>query len=112
MVFAKIMPETFISEAIEPIGNTFATGALITGEPAFPLKFSWRGKRHEVVEVSEKWKETGDCTHGAGERYVRKHWYQIRTADDISMKLYFERKTRGTTKIRWFIYSMDDPGRG
>jgi hypothetical protein len=26
------------------------------------------------------------------------------------MKIYFERKARGTVKIRWFVYSVDEPG--
>jgi hypothetical protein len=104
------MPETFISEAIEPVGASFATQPLVAGEPAFPQEFSWRGHRYEVAEVSEKWKESGNCTHGAGEKYLRKHWYRIRTTDDTRMKIYFERKARGTVKIRWFVYSVNEPG--
>ncbi len=51
------------------------------GEPGLPHQFRWRKTNWEVAEILESRKEHGDCTHGSGERYVRKHVYRVRTTD-------------------------------
>lgn len=101
--------ETFISEAIIPDVSSMLTAPMVAGEPGIPRAFSWRGRRIEIQEVTDKWKESGNCTHGSGERYLRKHWYRIRTGDGAEMKIYFERKPRTTAKARWFLYSLASP---
>jgi len=76
------------------------------GEPGLPGEFLWRGRTVRIVEVLRSWKETGPCRHGSGEQYVRKHWYEVVTASDGVMKIYFERQPRGGRKsARWWIYS-------
>jgi hypothetical protein len=59
-----------------------------------------------VQQVLEEWKEAGDCRHGSGERYVRKHWFRIRTTEDLEMKIYFERQRRSSGGSRWRLYSL------
>jgi hypothetical protein len=103
------MSATFISEAITPIGTSFLTAPMVAGEPGMPQSFSWHGNRIEVREVLDRWKELGDCSHGSGERYLRKHWYRIRTNDETEMKIYFERQARANAKTRWFLYSLTAP---
>jgi hypothetical protein len=42
------------------------------------------------------------------DRYVRRHWYRVRTEDGSEMKLYVERRgrARGKAKPGWWIYSV------
>jgi len=85
------MNETFVGEAIIPEYGSFSASAMATGCPGLPQRFSWQGRSYSVSEVLEAWKESGDCRHGSGERYVRKHWFRIKTTGDLEMKIYFER---------------------
>lgn len=101
------MREQLISEALQPVFDQ-ASGEVVVGAPLLPSKFIWRGAEYEVSEVLETWKETGSCTHGSAERYVRKHWFHIRTTSGEGMKIYFERKARSArqAKLRWWIYTL------
>jgi len=106
------MPSSFISEPILPVEASFDTSGMARGEPGLPRKFRWRQKEFMVEEVLEQWKEHGDCRHGSGERYVRKHGYRVRTTDGAVMKLYFQRSAgRGKLPItsRWRIQSIENP---
>jgi phosphoribosylglycinamide formyltransferase-1 len=104
------MVEEFVSEAIEPLDSTFSTSSMAIGEPGLPKRFVWRDREYEVAEVLEQWKESGPCVSGANERYLRKHWYKIRTTDGTEMKLYFERQARskGQAKARWWLYTVGE----
>jgi len=95
-----------ISEPLQPvIGQT--SGAVIAGAPLLPAKFLWRGVEYEIREIFETWKETGPCTQGSGERYLRKHWFRIRATGGDEMKIYFERKPRPRqAKQRWWLYTF------
>ena len=104
------MPTSFISEPILPIEASFDTSGMARGEPGLPQKFCWRKKEYVVAEVLEKWKDHGDCKHGSGERYLRKHGYRVRTTKGLVMILYFQRSQgRGklSTKSRWWIQSVE-----
>ena len=105
----KKMDEKFISEPIKPLAETFRTAAMTKGEPGLPEKFVWRNTEYAVAEVFEAWKETGPCRNGSDEKYLRKHWYKIRTSDDLIMTLYFERQARskGQNKTRWWLYTIE-----
>ncbi|MHC1766159.1 MAG: DUF6504 family protein [Verrucomicrobiia bacterium] len=100
--------ETFIGEGITPEGMSFSVLPMAAGKPGLPQKFRWRGKSFSVLEVLEEWKEAGDCHHGSGERYLRKHWFRVRTTDDLEMKTYFERQKRSSGGSRWRLYSIVD----
>jgi len=86
--------ETFIGEAITPEAQSFMAAPMAVGKPGLPAEFSWRGKRFIIENILEEWKEAGDCRHGSGERYLRKHWFRIRTTEGVEMRLYFERQRR------------------
>ena len=104
------MPSSFVSEPILPVGASFDAGGMARGEPGLPRKFRWRKKEFIVADVLEQWKEHGDCRHGSGERYVRKHGYRVRATDGTVMKLYFQRSVgRGKlpAKSRWWIQSIE-----
>jgi len=98
--------ETFIGEAITPEETSFSVESMAKGQPGLPKEFSWKGQRFSVLAVVEEWKECGDCRHGSGERYVRKHWFRIRTTEDLEMKIYFERQRRSSGGSRWRLYSI------
>jgi hypothetical protein len=104
------MPERLISESIKPITETADTSRMAMGEPGLPHKFVWRSRTVTVVAVLSTWRETGKCRHGSPEMYVRKHWYEVVTASDGTMKLYFERQARGGRKgARWWLFSILEP---
>jgi hypothetical protein len=102
------MGKQFIGEAIEPIAEAMDTRRMARGEPGLPMRFLWRGQEYEVAEVLEQWRQTGPCTSGSDEQYVRKHWYRIRTTSGEEMKLYFERQARSGRErtLRWWLHSL------
>ena len=106
------MKETFVGEAIKPEGISFCTSPMAAGKPGLPVSFSWRGKRYAILEVLKEWKEAGDCHHGSGERYVRKHWFHIRTTGNLEMRIYFERQRRSSGGSRWRLYSLQEMDAG
>ncbi len=104
------MRERFVSEAIDPLIETCDTARMAVGEPGLPRQFRWRGQTVQVISMLRTWRETGPCRHGSGERYVRKHWFEIATDSGATMKLYFERKPlHGRTDSRWWLYSVCEP---
>ena len=105
----KGMGEEFISEALEPVAATFDASRMARGEPGLPKEFIWRGRHIRIVDVRRCWKETGPCRHGSSEQYVRKHWYEVVTAEDGIMKIYFERQPRGGRKhARWWLFTVSE----
>jgi len=100
------MTDEFIGDPLQPDTTTFDPARMAAGEPGLPGRFLWRGEPVAVRTVLHSWRETGECRHGSGERYVRKHWYELVTTHG-TMKVYFERKARGGAKgARWWLYSM------
>jgi phosphoribosylglycinamide formyltransferase-1 len=106
------MKDTFVGEAITPEDMSFSVSPMAAGKPGLPWKFSWKGRTFSVLEVLEEWKETGDCRHGSGERYVRKHWFRVKTTEDLEMRIYFERQGRSSGGSRWRLYSIRSTGSG
>jgi len=102
------MRPIFVGEPIVPVPGTADLRAMAAGEPGLPGKFTWRGKIQTVAEVLARWKTTGPCVSGASERYVRKHWFRIRTIDGIKMEIYCDRQPRvpGRPKQRWWLYAI------
>ena len=101
------MNEEFVSETIKPLEGSFDTSAMTRGEPGLPTKFTWRDKEYAIAELLEAWKETGPCKSGSSEIYLRKHWYKIKTIDNMIMTLYFERQPRSKNKTRWWLYTIE-----
>jgi Domain of unknown function (DUF6504) len=101
------MPERFVGEDIEPVIATCDTARMAAGEPGLPREFLWRGRTVEIVAVIRAWHDTGPCSHGSPEQYVRKHWYEVTTVSDGTMKIYFERQPRrGRKGSRWRLFSQ------
>jgi len=104
------MPERFVSEAISPVGATGDTLRMAVGEPGLPREFVWRGRTVGIVAVLRTWRDTGKCRHGSLESYVRKHWFEVVTACNGTMKIYFDRQPRAGRKgARWWLFSIREP---
>jgi len=103
--------ERFLGESLEAIEGSMTTVGMTTSGIALPLRFK-RGKSEITVsEVLEQWIETGPMKGGdssGAERYLRKHWWLIRTTDGDDMKIYFERQPRSKRdlKKRWWLHSV------
>jgi hypothetical protein len=102
------MTEQFVSEAIRPVAETIDTTRMATGEPGLPRQFRWKTRTIHIARVLRTWRETGPCHHGSGERYVRKHWFEVLTDSGDRLKIYFERQARsGKNTSRWWLYTID-----
>ena len=114
----KPLTEILVSEPIELEEGLFDRSAMAAGEPGLPLFFSCRGQRCRVAEVLDRWKESGPCRNasstraGRTEKYLRRHWYRVLTADGRTLTLYFNRQPRRGQRgprARWVLYSMSLP---
>ena len=106
------MRGSFVSEPLLPVEGSFDATRMSQGEPGVPRLFRWRKKEWIVADVLESWKGFGDCAHGSGERYVRRHFYRLRTADGWVLVIYFQRSFgRGqvtSAKTRWRVLSIEE----
>ena len=101
------MAEQFISAAIQPVAGAFDAARMSTGEPGLPRQFRWGSQIIGIARVLKTWRETGPCHHGSGERYVRKHWFEVLTDSGEIMKIYFERQPRSrNNKSRWWLFTI------
>ena len=102
------MAEQFISAAIQPVAGTFDAARMSIGEPGLPRQFRWRSEIIQIARVLKTWRETGPCRHGSGERYVRKHWFEVLTDSGETMKIYFQRQPRSrNNRTRWWLFTID-----
>lgn len=101
----------FISEPITPDARTFDAAAMATGVPGLPTGFTWRDRHFQIDAIISSWKESESCTHGSGERYLRKHFWKVRVMTGETMTLYALRKVkRGENpKQRWWLYTIEQP---
>ena|SRR5579862_8265282 len=94
-------PPAFVSEPIVPETGGMDPARLATGEPDVPKAFAWRGRRYETAELLRTWK----TYHvDRGDRYVDKHWFELRTVTGETMRLYCKRRERTTS--RWVLFSV------
>ena len=102
------MPGTFISEPLIPEAS-FNPLAMSQGEPGLPAKFRWRERELIIAEVLETSRAYGDCKHGSGERYLRRHCFRIRTTDGLVLRIYFQRSFgRARSTARWWLQSIEE----
>ena len=100
------MSEQFISQPLQPVTESIDPTPMAAGEPGLPGAFTLNGERIEVLELVRKWKEHGPCSHGSGERYLQKHWYELRTRDHGVLKVCFQRQPKSARdKNRWILYT-------
>ena len=99
------MPERRIGEEIVPEPGSFDARTMARGVPGVPRRFRWREDDHEVAEVLRSWKELSDAPAGGGDRYVRRHAFEILTTDGTRMRLVAE---RGPRRARWILRSVSE----
>ncbi len=110
--------EEFISEPIEPEPGSFSTELMARGLAALPGAFTWRGRRYEVVECLDHFKETS--TEGAsaqGDRYLRRQVFIVGLDTGQRAKLYVQRQAPAgasprAAKRRWYLYSITSIAQG
>jgi hypothetical protein len=103
------MLDRFVSEAIRPVVATCDPLRMAAGEPGLPHEFVWRGRTIKIAAVLRTWRETGKCRHGSPERYVRKHWFEVATTSNSTMKIYFDRQPRnGRKSDRWWLFTISE----
>jgi len=102
------MEERFVGERIRPVPGAIDSRGVAEGEPGLPRRFLWRDAEHEIEQVLDRWKETSACTHGSPERYVRRHWFRVRTAAGLGMRIYCDRNSQSKreAKSRWWLYTV------
>ena len=101
------MSEQFISEMMVPVTATMDTSRMAMGEPGLPREFIWRGKTVVVEMVLKAWRTTRPCRHGSGERYVGRHWYDVRVVGGTLMRIYFDRQPEnGRAGMGWWVFSV------
>jgi hypothetical protein len=95
----------FVSEPITPARGTADGAAMSRGEPGLPSAFTWRGKSYGVIEILSKWKTS---TSDRGELYLRRHWFEIRSAEGARLTVYCDRQVKNRRKPsqRWWLYSI------
>ena len=101
--------ESFVSEPVIPKPGTFDTSIMATGAPGLPHQFTWRKTEYTVAAILETWKTVGPCTSGGDEKYVRRHYYRIKTTTGEVMTLYCDRhaaRGKSPTKNRWVLYTV------
>lgn len=77
------------------------------GEPSVPAAFIWREQRFDVARVLATRRGMGQ---DRGDTYLRRHYYDIETADAVRMTLYFERNPSDRSKRkRWWLYTYTLP---
>jgi len=102
------MPDEFVSAAIQPVAGTIDAALMSTGQPGLPRQFRWGSQTIQIARVLKTWRETGPCHHGSGERYVRKHWFEVLTDSGDTMQIYFEQQPRSRgNKRRWWLFTID-----
>ena len=105
---ATSMAKQFISAAIEPVPGTIEINRMSIGEPGLPRQFRWGSQTIQIVQVLRSWRETGPCRHGSGERYARKHWFEVLLNSEDRADLYFERQARsGRNNSRWWLHTIE-----
>ncbi len=83
------------------------------GEPGLPAKFRWQARELIVAEVLETSRAYGDCKHGSGERYLRKHCFRLRTTDGLLLRIYSERTFgKSRASARWLLQSIEESSDG
>jgi len=99
----------FISERIRPLTEGADTAAMAAGGPGLSQAFKWRDETLGIATVLETWRESGPCTHGSGEAYARKHWFEVMTTTGRRARTYFERQGRPPDRRqRWWLFTIEN----
>ena len=97
----------FIGERIDVEAGSFDAGLMERGEPGVPRSFRWRHQRFGVVRITDRRRQLGE---DRGDRYVRRHVYDVETSDGLRMTLHFERNPSDRSRRKaWWLYTLTLP---
>ena len=98
--------EEFISEPLTPLRGSGEAAGAARGEPALPAAFTWRGQTYTVENILRKWKTSApEGGRSGAERYLRRHWWTLRTTDGATLTIYCLRQAR-QGQNRWWLYTV------
>ncbi len=100
----------FVGQPLKPDQDGGVFGTPAPGAPVLPRRFRWRDGVLEVGAVVRLWRDTASCSHGGTEKYVRRHWFELRWVDGSRARVYFERQARrgGSARTRWWLFSLEE----
>ena len=101
-----------ISEEIGPAPGTFDVADMGRGLPGLPAEFTWRSRPYRLAALLDKWKASGpEVGRLHGQRYLRRHYFRVRTTDGQTMVIYCQRHiaSRSRAKARWCLYTIEEP---
>lgn len=93
----------FISAPIMPGSEGLVTPAT-GGEPPVPALFIWNDRRLAVRAVLRSWRS---AKVDRGDTYLKRHWYELETADGATIQVYYDRESRRGAS-RWWLYTIDE----
>lgn len=100
-------------EPIAPGPGSWNVRQMAGGEPGVPLRFTWRGRPYEVLQVLGSRREVEPSPEGrVKERYVKRHVVQVLVSSGEHMWLSGSRGT-GARAPRWVLRQLlaaPDPG--
>lgn len=82
------------------------TDVLETAEGGQPIRFSFRGGEHRVVEIMSQWQDYG-FSPAANKRDWRnrrhRNYYEVRTDQGAHLLLYFDRGVKPESPRTWVV---------
>jgi hypothetical protein len=93
----------FVSRPIAPAGDALVTHAT-GGEPPVPRAFLWDDRTFIISEVIRNWRTTKT---DRGDAYLKRHWFELRTACGKRLEVYYDRQSR-RGESRWWLYAIEE----
>ena len=93
----------FVSRPLVPVGDGFLTAGS-GSEPPVPRAFEWDGRELVIAAVIRTWRSTKT---DRGDAYVKRHWFELRTAEGPTIEVYFDRQSRRGAS-QWWLYTIDE----
>jgi Domain of unknown function (DUF6504) len=93
----------FVSRPLVPASDAFITPP--TGsEPPLPAEFRWGDRTLAITNVVRTWRST---KIDRGDAYLKRHWFECRTACGCTIEVYYDREARRGTP-QWWLYIIDE----
>ena len=109
-ISGRAVPALFISEPIKVDTDSMSTETLAKGAPACPQKFWWHEKEYRVEKLLDSWRKiTPEGGRKDAEKYVRSHYFKIKTTRNEIMTIYCDRKITRKRKTGWGLFTIEQP---
>lgn len=93
----------FVSRPIKPEGSQFLS--MPTGnEPPVPHAFLWENRTLQVARVIRTWRSS---KIDRGDSYLKRHWFELTTADGATIEVYYDREARRGAP-QWWLYAIEE----